>query len=438
MMSKKRPKILFDIPLDLSDEEVMEELFEPFDPLRRADSREFPEAGHLQGAYDPIDWDYVYSLAHDVMEPIIDNYFRAEIIGADKVPEQGPVILATNHSGNALPFDAMVLDGLMWRDQGFKKATKFRSVYSPSLSQKWWMRPYGIPDWWRKCGGVDMKFDNYDYLLKHGHKVIYYPEGIPGIGKGFTRRYQLQHFYSSFVVLAARHNVPVYPVYSINAEWVNPTSITFKWLDKLAYKTLGIPFLPVPIIFLVLLFPFVFYLAFPCNMKFLVGDPIDVNKMIEDRGDDPQNPQKNTLTDVAAEIREVMQEKLNEAVDEYGQQPYKLKEWWQALRNMDGKIRHVIPTGWPFVFIKQYRDQHRPKAKNRLHAFMRDLDIWAYYIPLGWFLIALIQRLRKPPYGYRGLSKKERKQREGAFLWMLKENPLPQDMTGDERDESYS
>jgi 1-acyl-sn-glycerol-3-phosphate acyltransferase len=432
-MTKSRSKIAFDIPLDLSDEEVLEDLFEPFDPVRMAEEREYPKADHLEGEYDPIDYDYINGLASEVMEPIIDHYFRAEVIGAEKIPEKGPLIMATNHSGNALPFDAMVLDGLMWRHQGFRKETKFRSVYSPSLSMRWWMRPYGIPDWWRKCGGVDMKFDNYDYLLKHGHKVIYYPEGIPGIGKGFLRRYQLQHFYSSFVVLAARHDVPVYPVYAVNAEWVNPTSVTFKWLDKLSFKTLGIPFMPVPIIFLAFLFPFLFYLAFPCNMKFVVGDPVDVRKMIAELGDDPVNPQKSTLAKVSETIRERMQGGLDYSVETYGKKPYDFKGWWRELKSMDSKVWEVLPTGWPFKFIKQYRDLERPPAKNKLHAFLRDLDIWAYFLPLGWFIIGFIQRLRKPPYGYRGLNAKERKEREGAYLWLLKDHPMPKDcVTGNE------
>jgi 1-acyl-sn-glycerol-3-phosphate acyltransferase len=426
-MTKKRSETAFEIPLNLTVEEVHEDLFEHFDPLRRAEHRKYPKPSHLKGDYEPLDFDYIYGLADEVMEPIIDHYFRAEILGAEKVPVDGPVILATNHSGNALPFDAMVLDALLWRHQGFKKENKFRSVYAPSLSMKWWMRPYGIPDWWRRCGGVDMKFDNYEYLLEHGHKVIYYPEGVPGIGKGFLRRYQLQHFYSSFVVLAARHHVPVYPVYAVNAEWVNPTSITFKWLDKLCYKLLGIPFMPFPIIFLAFVFPFLFYLAFPCNMKFVVGDPIDVEKLVNHRTDDSQNPDKDTLGEVAETIRQKMQAGLNKAVDEYGQKPYKFKDLWHHFRTMDSKLWEVIPTGWPFKFIKQYRDLERKPAKNKLHAFIRDLDIWAYFLPFGWFLIALIQRLRKPPYGYRGLSKQERKEREGAYLWLLKDNPLPKD-----------
>ena len=67
----------------------------------------------------------------------------------------------------------------------------------------------------------------------------------------------------------------------------------------------------------------------------------------------------------------------------------------------------------------------RPPAKNRLHAFVRDLDILAYYLPFGWFILALTRKLRRPPYGYRGLSADERREREGAYRWSLETRPLP-------------
>ena len=60
-----------------------------------------------------------------------------------------------------------------------------------------------------------------------------------------------------------------------------------------------------------------------------------------------------------------------------------------------------------------------------LHRWLRDLDIWFYYLPFGWLGIALMRVLRKPPYGYRGLTKQQRIEREGAFRWTLETNPLP-------------
>jgi len=414
----------FDIDFNLSEADIRR-LFEPHDPLEFT-LNDFNELEDEGKPFDPIDWEYLYSLCDYIFEPLLDYYYRARIVGFDNIPDKGPLIVASNHSGNAFPHDAMVLDALLWRESGMTKDTKFRSVFTPKLAATWWMRPFAIDNWWRRGGGVDMKFDNYNLLLKNNHRVIYYPEGVPGIGKGFTRRYQLQHFYSSFVVLAARHHAPVCPVCAINAEWVNPTSLTFKWLNKLFDKLLGLPFFPVPIIFFTLLFPFIFYLAFPCNMTFVVGSPVDVRKKLREIGADPDEAEREDYEQVAELIRADMQKKLDKGVTKYGKKPYDIKSWLGKMKELGlkGAIK-FSPLGWPFTFVQHARNMERPDAKNKLHAFLRDLDIAAYYLPFGWFIIALLRQIRKPPYGYRGLTKKERRKREGKYLWLLKKRPMP-------------
>ena len=315
----------------------------------------------------------------------------------------------------------------------YQTVPKVISVGAPKLAAVWWMRPFGLDDWWRRGGGVDMKFDNFDRLLERGERVIYYPEGVPGIGKGFLRRYQLQHFYSSFVVLAARHHAPVCPVSVVNAEWVNPTSVTFRPLDRFFYKVFGLPFFPIPIVFLVLVFPFLFYLAFPCHMIFLIGTPLDVRALVREAGGDPDDLTREVVLDVAERIRAMAQERLDRAVEQYGDRPYALKTLWRELKSIRGRIFRTTPLGWPFSFIQHDRDLHRPPARNRLHAALRDLDILAWYLPLGWFLIALLRAIRRPPYGYRGLSEQERREKEGAYLWLLDRRPLPEKRERTER-----
>ena len=368
---------------------------------------------------DPIDYFYLQTLANDIFSPIIDHYFRAELINGDQIPQDGPVLIASNHSGNAFPHDAIVLDGLFWRQQGMNIENKFRSVYSPALTATWWMRPFGIDDWWRRCGGVDMTFNNFDFLLRNGRKVIYYPEGIPGIGKGFTRKYQLQHFYSSFVILAHKHQIPIYPVYSVNAEYVNPISITFRWLDTLSFKLLKILFFPIPIVFVALIFPFMFYFAFPANMKFIVGEPIDVKKLFKEVSHDPLHPEKEDFVKVAELMRQQMQKGLNESVQKFGKKPYNIRQWFHSMSSLGHNIFRFLPTGWPYVFIRHVRDLNRPKARNKFHSFLRDFDILFYYVPFGWIFLALSRKFRKPPYGYRGLTRSQRKKKEGKYIWRL-------------------
>ncbi len=423
MARSSSPWTEIDLNLEAHD---LEALFEPYDPLSSSGA-DLPHLPPAEAPQDPIEWDYIRDLIDEVYEDIADHYFRGKLIGGDKIADDGPLIVAPNHSGTAFPHDGVILDLLLWRRDNYKKSRKFRSVFSPKLAATWWMRLYTLDNWWRRCGGVDMTFVNYDHLLERGERVIYYPEGIPGIGKGFTKRYQLQRFHSSFIVLAAKHKAPVYPVSVVNAEWVNPTSFTFDPIDRLADRILGLPFFPMPIVFLALLFPFLFYFAFPSRMVFEVGDPIDVRHLLRKEGcQNLDNPERATLMRVAERIRQESQTNLDAAVQRHGDKPWDLKGLWQSLKNVRGRRARVLPTGWPFTVARHDRDRQRPPARNRLHAILRDIDITAFYLPAGWLLLKLARELREPPYGYRGLSSDERMLREGNYRWSLDSNPLPE------------
>jgi len=419
------PPFRIDITLGAED---LEQLWEVFD----SEQHEIPAVQHVPELppepvpHDPIDWEFIESVYDGVFGEVVDHWFRAEVIGAEKIPPAGPLIIAPNHSGNAFPHDAMVLDGLLWRHSGKSKAGKCRSVYTPQLAAVWWMRLYGLDNFWRRGGGVDMTFGNYDRLLERGDKVIYYPEGVPGIGKGFLKRYQLQHFHSSFVALAAKHRAPVYPVSVVNAEWVNPTSVTFEWLNALFRKSVGLPFFPIPTVFVAALFPFVFYLAFPCRMVFVVGDPVDVRALLREEGEtDLEHPEREAVLRVAERVRRIAQERLDAAVAEHGAKPYDVRGLFRAMKQLKGRIWSRTPLGWPYAYLRHERDRRRPPARSALHAFLRDWDILFYYLPLGWLGLALARMLRKPPCGYRGLTRRERVEREGAFRWTLDTRPLP-------------
>jgi 1-acyl-sn-glycerol-3-phosphate acyltransferase len=367
-------------------------------------------------AHDPFDADWARSIMTTAIEPLLRQWFRAEIVGAERIPQRGPVILAANHSGNAFPYDAIALDALLWSRDGMTDEAKFRTVYEYELSLVWWMRPFGIDDFWRRGGGVDMTFDNFDALLRRGDRTLYFPEGVPGIGKGFARRYQLQRFHTSFIRLAARHDVPVLPVYVVNGEWIHPIGYTFRWLDWIMQRLFVVPFLPLPIGLLAVVFPWMWYLAFPARLVFVVGEPIDVTTMVR----------KAPTVEAATEaVRELMQRGLDESVSRFGKSRYAFPELWRRLRYGSRGRWRAIPTGWPLSFIRHERDRARPPARSRLHAILRDLDLVAFYLPFGWPLLSLARMLRRAPYGHRGTSRLERAMREGRFVWRLSERPLP-------------
>ena len=93
-------------------------------------------------AYEPFDPDYSRALVRDVIGPIAADYFRVELLGADRIPRRGPVILAANHSGNAFPYDGIFVDAAMWQGDALDPAAKLRTVFEPELAAVWWMRPF--------------------------------------------------------------------------------------------------------------------------------------------------------------------------------------------------------------------------------------------------------------------------------------------------------
>jgi 1-acyl-sn-glycerol-3-phosphate acyltransferase len=380
-------------------------------------------------AREPFEPQYLRSLMDRVFGPIIDHYFRPRLIGHRRLPRRGPALLIPNHSGNAFPYDGMVLDGLLWARDGYPPDTKVRTVYEKELATTWWMRPFGIDNFWRRCGGVDLTFDNFDRLLGRGERLIYYPEGVPGIGKGFGRRYQLQRFSTSFALLAARHGAPVHPVSIVNAEWVIPFNYPLGWVDRLVQRLFRVPFLPLPGALLAILFPWAWYLALPARMVYVVGAPLDLRRLCAEEGVDLASPQRERLQRVAERVRQQMQGDLDRHVARYGRSPYQARLLWRQLRRARRRgyplLRHILPSGWPLAFVRHERDRRRPPAGHRLQALARDWDLIGFYLPLGWPLLALLRRLRPPPYGYRGLTSQERRRREGAYHWRLAERPLP-------------
>jgi 1-acyl-sn-glycerol-3-phosphate acyltransferase len=383
------------------------------------------------GTVDRFDPAWARSLVRTSLDPMLDVWFRPTIVGAERIPARGPALLAGNHSGNAFPYDAIVLDSLLWRRDGMTDATKMRSVYEHALSLAWWMRPYGIADFWRRGGGVDMTFDNLDQLLRRGDRVLYYPEGVPGIGKGFNHRYQLQPFHTSFVRLAARHDVPVIPVHVVNGEWIHPFGYTLRWLDWVFQHVWLVPFLPIPIGLLAILFPFFWFFAFPARLVYVVGEPLDPRALVRAAGAaDPADPDDASVRRATETIRQRMQRELDDAVAAHGTTRFAFGTLCRALRAARGRRWRSTPLGWPVSFIRHERDRARPPARNRLHAVLRDLDLVAFYLPAGWPLLSLARALRRAPYGYRGMSRRQRAVAEGRFVWRLSEHPLPPRPTG--------
>jgi 1-acyl-sn-glycerol-3-phosphate acyltransferase len=162
-----------------------------------------------------------------------DRYWRVSVEGVENLPE-GPVILVANHSG-ALPLDGPIL----------RMAIRRRR---PELCEARWLLEdaiFYLPVLGlllNRIGAVRASAENALQLLDERRPVIVFPEGIQGISKTFTDRYQLRPFgRGGFVKVALRTRVPILPVAIFGAEESMPV------LAKIPGGLLGLPDLPLAV-----------------------------------------------------------------------------------------------------------------------------------------------------------------------------------------------
>jgi 1-acyl-sn-glycerol-3-phosphate acyltransferase len=172
--------------------------------------------------------------ARPLLDLLYDRYWRVDLAGVDHLPDRGPCLLVANHSG-LLPYDGLMLcHGI---ERGHPAALRPRFLVADWLITLPFVQPYLA-----RLGGVRACRENAERLLRSGHFVISFPEGVKGAAKVFRERYRLQRFGRGGVVrLALDSGVPLVPVGVVGAEEAHP--ILFKWTAPA--RSLGLPFIPV-------------------------------------------------------------------------------------------------------------------------------------------------------------------------------------------------
>ncbi len=198
-------------------------------------------------------------------ELLYKHYFRVEVEGIENVPSSGRCVLVSNHSG-VLPYDGIVV------------RTAMRLAHPQERDLRWLAEDfiYHLPflgAFMNRIGAVRACQENAERLLKQERCILVFPEGIKGIGKLFSQRYQLQRFgRGGFVKLAIRTRAPLVPVSIIGAEEASPMLYRIEYLTQL----LGLPFVPVTPTF-PLLGPLGLVPA-PTKWKITFGKPIHLDE----------------------------------------------------------------------------------------------------------------------------------------------------------------
>ena len=155
------------------------------------------DVDYLQAAAAPVLWLY-------------RKYFRVKAFGLENVPNEGPVLLVGNHSGQ-LPFDAAMVEAACLVDKDPPRAVR-------ALVDKWVPTLPFVSTLFARCGQIVGTPENCRRLLSAGEALLVFPEGTRGLNKPFSQRYQLQGFGLGFMRLALENDVPIVPVGVVGAE----------------------------------------------------------------------------------------------------------------------------------------------------------------------------------------------------------------------------
>ncbi len=339
----------------------------------------------------------VLNLLENIFPVLKGIYFRSEMVGFDTLPEKNqygkPHIYVSNHSGMCFPWDAMIF-GAEWLAKARKEneEKEFRALVAPMLTATNLMNPYMLENFWEEMGGVSATFKHFDMMMELPKAdVLIYPEGVPGIGKGFNRKYQYQPLATSFIRMSLKYKTDIVPFATVNAEYLNPYSYSFDGINQFS-KKIGIPFFPIGIFtFLMPLQPWIFYFSLPAKMTYIRGEIIKPYEWI----DKPyEEISQEEIESIRKKIHHQLQSELTAGVKEYGKKPYRWRELWKTMWKKRRYFPFYFPFCWPFMFL-EFERQYRKNKGAKVHLdlnfsgfikmFFNNPLGWCYFIPIiGW------------------------------------------------------
>lgn len=356
--------------------------------------------------FEDFDPEYAGAVVQHIMELINEVYFRIKFVGFDhpilRNNPDAPVILISNHSGRAIPWDAVSFMSGLLKKFDFDHTKVCRTLIVPTLSKLGVMTPYFLTNFWKRCGGVDASFFNFETMMQHPNaNVMLYPEGVPGIGKGFNHRYELQQFSTSFVRMALKYDTDIVPFATVNAEYINPYMYNVPALNKIVHRLTSIPFLPVGVLTIMLLLqPWFYYLAFPAKITFVKGKRIRRKELTSKRYEELNQAEVEAIRD---KVQAIAQEELTTAVEEHGKKPFDWKEFFKVSWANRKYFPYFLPFGWPFLFSEFHLKWQKGEPVKMKFGFWSMIRlIWqrplilCYFIPIiGWLPIIYLSMKNK-------------------------------------------
>jgi 1-acyl-sn-glycerol-3-phosphate acyltransferase len=213
------------------------------------------DAEYVVAAIAPLSWLY-------------KKYFRVQLHGADRVPNEGRAVIVANHSGQ-LPFDAAMIEVGLLLEKDPPRVVR-------ALVEKWVPTLPFVSTFMARCGQIVGTPENCRRLLAADEAILVFPEGVRGLNKPFRERYQLQKFGQGFMRLALESSAPVVPCAVVGAEEQAPALFDLKPLARL----LGFPAFPITPTLLPFPLPSRYHIRFGEPMRF-TGSPDDDDAVLE-------------------------------------------------------------------------------------------------------------------------------------------------------------
>jgi len=214
-------------------------------------------------------------------------YFRVETFDIERVPA-GRVLLIANHAGQ-LPFDGAMLGAAMLLEADPPRIARAMGEYwIPNLP---WVSIAAA-----RTGALVGTPSNCVHMLENGECVMVFPEGVRGMNKLFSQRYQLQRFGMGFMRLALETSTPIVPVGIVGSEEQQPGFANLGRLGRL----LGMPAFPITATF-----PWLGplgLLPLPVKYRILFGEPLQ----FEGDATDEDSVIEEKVDQVKAAIRELL------------------------------------------------------------------------------------------------------------------------------------
>ncbi len=138
-------------------------------------------------------------------------YYRGEVRGLERIPEEGAVLMVGNHSGGNLTPDTGVFT-LAFNTYFGVERRFYQLAHNLVLSMP------GL-GWLRKYGTVAASPENADEALDSGAALLVYPGGDYEVHRPSWERARVDfNGRQGFIRLALKHDVPLVPVVSVGGQ----------------------------------------------------------------------------------------------------------------------------------------------------------------------------------------------------------------------------